>query len=88
MFYLLTHEDALALTVPFNGLPEGATVSLGGLWTGQLTYLANWTGSQAGSSVAGGNDVALYNVVPEPGTGAALLSGISLLGFTRRLRRR
>jgi hypothetical protein len=87
IFYVLTHADAGALAA-FSGLAEGATVPLaGGLYEGKITYLANWTGTQAGSTLTGGNDVAIYNIapVPEPTTLAVL--GIAGLGLLHRRRR-
>ena len=64
--------------------------------TAQVTYKANWTGSQATSTLTGGNDMALYNfaVVPEPtsvaliGIGAAMLSAITLRGKRKMSGRR
>jgi autotransporter-associated beta strand protein len=74
-FYILTRADSAAFgTEPFDALSEGATIGLGSGLFGKVTYKANWTGSQATSTVTGGNDMAIYNVVPEP-------TSISLLGL-------
>ncbi|MBA3960372.1 MAG: autotransporter-associated beta strand repeat-containing protein [Chthoniobacterales bacterium] len=88
IFYVLTRADAAA-TASFAGLAEGATVTAGG-YNGQITYLANWTGTQAGSSLTGGNDVALYNLtaVPEPSTWATMIGGVVLLVGLQRFRRK
>lgn len=85
-FYFLTRADASTYANPFLGFPEGTPLSLGGGVTGQITYQANWTGSQGTSSFLGGNDVALMiTAVPEPGVSTVLLTGLAL--FTLVLRR-
>jgi autotransporter-associated beta strand protein len=84
-FYILTHADAADIGLPtFAGAGEGATIDLGGGYTGRITYLADWTGSQGTSTLTGGNDVAIYNVVPEPGSAVLLLGGLGLLVSRRR----
>jgi fibronectin-binding autotransporter adhesin len=88
VFYILTRSGAGTLTGTgssiFAGLPEGATVSINGIFTGQITYKANWLGTQAGSSLSGGNDVAIFNViVPEPTSLAAVACG-ALVALRRR----
>lgn len=86
--YILTRADAGNFATTFAGTTEGGTVNLGA-YTAQITYLANWTGSDAGSSLTGGNDVALYNFqpatapIPEP---ASL--GVLALGAVAMLKRR
>ncbi len=71
----------------FAGLGEGATfTSTDGSLTGLITYQANWAGDQSMSSITGGNDVALYQVVPEPNIAALLFTG--LVGVLARRRRR
>jgi hypothetical protein len=86
--YVLTRADAGNFATTFAGTTEGGTVNLGA-YTAQITYLANWTGSDAGSSLTGGNDVALYNFqpatapIPEP---ASL--GVLALGAVAMLKRR
>ena len=89
-FYILTRVDGVAFGDFFDGRPEGQVFNSGGVGM-QITYLANWTGTQAGSSLAGGNDVALTVVplpigpVPEPST-AMLSAGVALLALGRRRR--
>jgi autotransporter-associated beta strand protein len=79
-FYILTRADSapFGATQPFDAYPEGATINLGGDFTGKVTYKANWTGTQATSTPSGGNDMAIL-IVPEP-VSATLLS-IGLLVF-------
>jgi autotransporter-associated beta strand protein len=89
VFYILTRADAGSYTTLFNGTSEGGTVVLSGGYTGKITYLANWTGSQGTSSLTGGNDVAIYEVIPEPST-IALTIGLAAIaaGTAVRSRRR
>lgn len=89
MFFILNRADSAAWTTTFAGLAEGAPVTLGS-YTGSITYMANWTGSQATSSLTGGNDVAIVNVaVPEPGTMTLLaLGGLTVAGMRWRRRSR
>lgn len=84
VYYILSRAGG---TGTFLGLGEGDVVSIdGGLGTAQITYLADWTGSQGTSSLTGGNDVALYNVsyVPEPASLSLLAMGA--IGLLRRKR--
>ncbi len=84
VFYVLTRADAGTYGGTFTGLAEGASIDFGNGTFGTLTYTANWTGTQAGSSIIGGNDIAIYNLVPEPSVGLMILGGFGLLGFFRR----
>ncbi len=92
-FYILTRGATGALTSSgagtlgsgsglFAGLIEGASFYLGGQEF-KITYEADWTGTQLGSSLIGGNDVAL-TVVPEPTT----LATLGLIGGLVLSRRR
>jgi autotransporter-associated beta strand protein len=85
-FFILTRGDAGSFTTTFSGLPEGSMLFFTNGGSAKITYVANWTGSQLTSTLTGGNDVALYDVVPEPGSLAAFL-GMGIL-MTSRLRRR
>jgi autotransporter-associated beta strand protein len=83
VFFILARDGGSGT---FAGLPEGATLTLGPLM-GRITYLADWTGTQAGSTLTGGNDVALYGfAIPEPGT-ALLLAGLAAAALGTRRRR-
>ena len=83
VFYILTRSDSADFTTFFDGAPEGATVSLGSGITGTITYQANWLGTQAMSTITGGNDVAIF--IPEP-CAASLLAfgGVALVHMRRR----
>jgi fibronectin-binding autotransporter adhesin len=82
LFYLILNDGPEAITGSFAGFSEGSFFSAGGQ-DFQITYLANWTGSQATSTFTGGNDVALQ-AVPEPAVSVALLTGFGLLLRRRR----
>lgn len=82
-FYILTRADAGSFgSSNFDGLSEGSIFNLGG-YQAQITYQANWTGTQAGSALTGGNDVAL-TIVPEPSSLAMLAFGMISLWLFRR----
>jgi fibronectin-binding autotransporter adhesin len=84
-FYILTRADAGSFgSSSFAGLSEGSILNIGG-YQAQITYQANWTGSQAGSLPTGGNDVAL-TIVPEPSSLAMLAFGMISLWLFRRKR--
>jgi autotransporter-associated beta strand protein len=85
VFYILTRADAGAYSTLFAGTSEGGFVNIGG-YQGQITYLANWTGNQNTSSLTGGNDVAIYNIVPEPSLVALTAIGATAIGAWRRRR--
>ena len=76
VFYVLTRADAAFFPdQPFDGIGEGKTLILAGGVTAKVTFHANWTGSQSTSTLTGGNDMALYDIiVPEP-------ASITLLGL-------
>jgi hypothetical protein len=86
VYYVLNRADAAAFTNIFSGMPEGTYIPVGPDSV-QITYQANWTGTQAGSSLTGGNDVAL-RFIPEPSTALlGVLASLWLFGFTRRRRK-
>lgn len=86
VFYIAT--SAGTRTGTFAGLAEGASVLVGD-YSATITYGANWTGTEGGSSLTGGNDIALTNftLVPEPASWSLVLGAVMFLGF-RRVRRR
>jgi hypothetical protein len=88
IFYVLTRGDALPFPTAFANAAEGALIDFGGGFSGNITYQANWTGDQASSALGGGNDVAVYNLVPEPGSAIFILGGLAAVAGTRRSRRR
>ena len=83
-FFIINNTGTGAVSGTFNGLAEGASFSwvLGGdTFTANITYLGDF----GTNSLTGGNDVLVYNVVPEPGTFAAI--GVGLAALARRRRR-
>jgi len=85
IFYILITGGTA--TGQFKGLPEGARFTSTDGFSGRITYLANWTGDQATSTLTGGNDVALY-AIPEPGSLSLLcFAGLGALACRRRPRR-
>jgi len=92
VFFILNRADSAVWTTTFAGLDEGASVTVGGgAYSGSITYLANWTGLQSTSTLTGGNDVAIFNVVavPEPGAiSLVALGGLALAGMHWRRRSR
>jgi len=91
-FFILNRADSAVWTTTFAGLDEGASVTFGGgAYSGSITYLANWTGLQSTSTLTGGNDVAIFNVVavPEPGTiSLVALAGLACGGYSIFRRRK
>ncbi len=86
-YFLLTRADSGTYGSTFTGKGEGATFQVGNFLT-DITYLANWTGTFATSTLTGGNDVALYNIraIPEPsGASLACLGALGLLLRRRRI---
>lgn len=86
VFYVVSKAGTGAVTGTFAGLPAGTPVALGNGLTGTVSYSANWTGDPLTSSTTGGNDVAIYNVVPEPASAGLL--GMAAFGLLARRRRR
>jgi hypothetical protein len=88
IFYILARADsgAFSASQPFDAYPEGAKIKLGNGWTGNVTYLASWKGTQSVSTLTGGNDMAIFNValVPEPATNAMLLVAGAIVYLPRR----
>jgi len=85
VFFLVTRLDGGTYGgATFNSLPNGAQVSLGNGFTGTISYTAN----HLTGLTTGGDDIAVFNVVPEPGTVATLLGGMGTLMGLQRFRRR
>jgi autotransporter-associated beta strand protein len=88
IFYILTRADsgAFGASQPFDGHSEGSKINLGNGWMGNVTYLANWKGTQTGSTLTGGNDMAIYNValVPEPASLVMLSLAAAIACLPRR----
>lgn len=85
VFFIFTRGSG---TGTFTNLNEGDVVLIdGGAFLGQITYQANWTGTQGGSTLTGGNDVAIFNIVPVPEPGSVALAA-GALGLAWRLARR
>ncbi|MEZ6095771.1 MAG: autotransporter-associated beta strand repeat-containing protein [Pirellulaceae bacterium] len=84
-YFLLVNDGVDAITGTFAGLAEGSTVNFdfnGNSYSRILTYTANFEGG----SFTGGNDIALFNAVPEPGHVVFGLLGLGLLASRRRSR--
>lgn len=87
LFFILLNDGADAIAGTFAGLPDGATFTQNGQ-TLEISYSADWSGAQSGSTFTGGNDVALIAAVPEPRTTTIVLLGLALLLFARYRGRR
>lgn len=83
VYFLIANDSTDAVSGNFNGLLEGAIVTWianATTYTANITYLAD-----SGSGLlTGGNDVALYNVVPAPGVASLLAMGGILAARRRR----
>jgi hypothetical protein len=86
LYYIANRADGASFSNTFAGLPEGASINLGGGITGQITYQANWSGNPSTSTFTGGNDIAI--AIPEPGSIVSLVGGLGVLLGMRRSRRR
>jgi hypothetical protein len=64
--FVLTRADGGAFVNPFANALEGSTVTLAPGIEGTITYSANWVGNQLGSTLTGGNDIAVLVTIPEP----------------------
>ncbi|MCC7193201.1 MAG: autotransporter-associated beta strand repeat-containing protein [Phycisphaeraceae bacterium] len=83
LLFILINDNTDAISGTFNGLADGATVSIGGLFSG--TAKISYFGDSGSNSITGGNDVVLYNFqnVPEP-TSLALLALSGMVMMRRR----
>ena len=81
----LTTGSPTHTLAPIN-LASGAALITVGINGASLNSGALTIASDTTLSVGGGNDVAIYNVIPEPGSAIALLSGTALLLGLRRRR--
>jgi autotransporter-associated beta strand protein len=82
MLFILINDGSDAIVGNFSGMAHLDTVLLDGyLW--QISYTANYTGSNTGS-FSGGNDIAL-KAIPEPS--ALVLFGLSTFCLITRRRR-
>ena len=84
VFFVINRADAGAYSVFFDGAGEGAAVSLGGGYSGTITYLAD----SVGSTITGGNDIAIYNVVAVPEPQEYAVGMMALLGMVIFFRNR
>lgn len=82
-FWILLNDGVDPIANTFLGLPEATIFTAGGSWF-QITYLADGL-TAGGSTLTGGNDVALTTVVPEPSI-SLLAAGSALLALRRRRR--
>jgi len=85
-FIAVNTANSTPVSGTFEALPEGATLFASDGTPFAITYQAAWTGSQAGSTKTGGNDIAVV-AVPESGTTLSLLLGLAgLAGLGRSFR--
>ena len=80
MFFLIDNDGADAVQGTFA---QGSSIVIDGV-SFDIGYSGNWTGLQATSTFAGGNDVVL-RAVPEPSS--ALFAGLGAFLLARRRRR-
>jgi autotransporter-associated beta strand protein len=82
MLFILINDGSDAIVGNFSGMAHMDTILLDG-YQWQISYTANYTGSNTGT-FTGGNDIAL-KAIPEPS--ALVLFGLSTLGLVARRRR-
>lgn len=82
--WFILSNDGTDPTAAFANAAEGATISVGNVGgiahTAQITYFADL----ANGTLTGGNDVALYNLIPTPSATALIGLGTILAGRRRR----
>ncbi len=82
LIFILLNDGEDAVSGTFAGLAQGATVTNYGGFDWQISY----TGSSAGNSFTGGNDVVLMAVTAIPEPAAAILGSLGMLVLLRRRR--
>ncbi|MCD4824895.1 MAG: PEP-CTERM sorting domain-containing protein [Phycisphaerae bacterium] len=75
---LIDKQSSGAVSGTFNGLAEGDGVTLGTFGSVTYTGKIGYAGDYATSASSGGNDVVIYDIVPEPATMSLLLLGLPL----------
>ncbi len=86
LFFILLNDGSDVISTTFNGFGEGSHVYAANGQDFIISYQADLTNTTSGNfGTLQGNDIALM-AVPEPGTAAMLLGGLSVLLSKRRRR--